>query len=87
MARKKGEYCLRIKCKKMIRVMALCVVTSICIRFAIVNNNYKTLASSETKKALDDAKQERENLQNELDETNEDIDDLKSTQYSAYRSK
>ena len=60
--------------------MALCVVTSICIRFAAVNVTYKAYATAETKKALEDAKEERENLQNELDEKNEDISDLKSTQ-------
>ncbi|MCR5771614.1 MAG: cell wall hydrolase [Butyrivibrio sp.] len=60
--------------------MALCVVTSICIRFAAVNTPYTAYATSETKKALDDAKEERENLQNELDEKNEEVNDLKSEQ-------
>lgn len=60
--------------------MALCVVTSICIRFAAVNTPFTAYATSETKKALDDAKEERENLQNELDEKNEEVNDLKSEQ-------
>ncbi|WP_296836726.1 cell wall hydrolase [Butyrivibrio sp.] len=66
--------------KKSFQVMALCVVTSICIRFAAVNTPYTAYATSETKKALDDAKEERENLQNELDEKNEEVNDLKSEQ-------
>ena len=73
MARRRGV-------KKTFQVMALCVVTSICIRFAAVNTPYTAYATSETKKALDDAKEERENLQNELDEKNEEVNDLKSEQ-------
>ena len=80
MARRRGAKQTHRRVKKAFQVMALCVVTSICIRFAAVNEPFTVFATSETKKALEDAKQEREDLQNELDEKNEDIDDLKSTQ-------
>ena len=80
MARRRGAKQTHRRVKKAFQVMALCVVTSICIRFAAVNEPVTVFATSETKKALEDAKQEREDLQNELDEKNEDIDDLKSTQ-------
>ncbi len=80
MAKNVGSKSPQLRFKRAIRVMALCVVTSICIRFAAVNVPYKAYATSETRKALDDAKEERENLQNELDEKNEDISDLKSEQ-------
>jgi spore germination cell wall hydrolase CwlJ-like protein len=79
MARRRGAKQAHRRVKKAFQVMALCVVTSICIRFAAVNEPFTVFATSETKKALEDAKQEREDLQNELDEKNEDIDDLKST--------
>ena len=80
MARRRGAKQTHRRVKKAFQVMALCVVTSICIRFAAVNEPFTVFATSETKKALEDAKQEREDLQNELDDKNEDIDDLKSTQ-------
>ena len=80
MARGRGAKSKHQRFGRAFQVMALGVVTSICIRFAAVNEPFTVFATSETKKALEDAKEERENLQNELDEKNDEVNDLKSEQ-------